>query len=873
MGFESRHQHGEHSREDLAESLAQTHGLELARSREVLRRAEQAAAEDPLARSVRQWFAILVDDTRTETVGKRTGLQSPGTPPTQLRDPAKHAPGRQTLVMREGWNEDSQASPPRLDESRRTPQHLDIATQWRMSQALGFDFSGVSIRPDSPEATGSTRAVVKDGDVHFREGAYQPGTHEGDWLIAHELTHIVQQHGGRGEQAGSRHQLEREADRAASLAVRGHTASIGLRAQSSMAYAFDESEPHHGTVDEVVDGKTVEDHEENAVEAGGSGHVSSEETHSGVRLKETLIQATAGAPERIPFQPELERFFGRPLPLIDAFTGRGELGQLGARGAAVGRTVVFAESAPELHVVAHEVAHALQQEHTSSSARRLHELADEEAPAEHEADAAARAIASGDPAVFAVRERPAPIVHLNRDRRPFAPTGPIHTDGIGFSQARIRGTPQKDVVAGSNVRYEVVRGPEIMSQGSYYSYAWKCINDPTTRGNAPAEVAGPRTHRWNAHWDFGGQHKIVCTVQFHPAGETPRAPQELAFWQQVISLEEVQQEKDDEAMLRLLDPTALRAPATSPALTPGSTSVTPEVAAQILENMAKNQPPFKPELGKGGCSWFISEGNPYTGIDPVKNVDLPVEINRTANPVIFDEAKLDALFKQERAKLDMAEIEGKYRQHNKLPPDQALNSKARKAIERLAAKAAESKMWDQVAAEVKQSSAKVGEVILENSAFSKSGNGKFLVVADASKIQVKGGMSAVVNALEASGSKVEPVVAEAVERTAARLKWAGRVRGAFRYGGRILIVVAVASDVYRIYHAQDKVKTVVETVGGWAGASMAAAGFSTVFAPADTAGPWAWAAHGVGVLIAGGIGYWTGSSTTRTIYEIIVEES
>jgi hypothetical protein len=301
--------------------------------------------------------------------------------------------------------------------------------------------------------------------------------------------------------------------------------------------------------------------------------------------------------------------------------------------------------------------------------------------------------------------------------------------------------------------------------------------------------------------------------------------------------------------------------------------VTPEVAAQILENMAKNQPPFKPELGKGGCSWFISEGNPYTGIDPVKNVDLPVEINRTANPVIFDEAKLDALFKQERAKLDMAEIEGKYRQHNKLPPDQALNSKARKAIERLAAKAAESKMWDQVAAEVKQSSAKVGEVILENSAFSKSGNGKFLVVADASKIQVKGGMSAVVNALEASGSKVEPVVAEAVERTAARLKWAGRVRGAFRYGGRILIVVAVASDVYRIYHAQDKVKTVVETVGGWAGASMAAAGFSTVFAPADTAGPWAWAAHGVGVLIAGGIGYWTGSSTTRTIYEIIVEES
>ena len=53
---------------------------------------------------------------------------------------------------------------------------------------------------------------------------------------------------------------------------------------------------------------------------------------------------------------------------------------------------------------------------------------------------------------------------------------------------------------------------------------------------------------------------------------------------------------------------------------------------------------------------------------------------------------------------------------------------------------------------------------------------------------------------------------------------------------------------------------------------MAAAGFAEVFAPADVAGPWAWAAHGVGVLIAGGIGYWIGSSTTRTIYEILVED-
>jgi hypothetical protein len=50
-----------------------------------------------------------------------------------------------------------------------------------------------------------------------------------------------------------------------------------------------------------------------------------------------------------------------------------------------------------------------------------------------------------------------------------------------------------------------------------------------------------------------------------------------------------------------------------------------------------------------------------------------------------------------------------------------------------------------------------------------------------------------------------------------------------------------------------------------------AAAFAAWFAPGDAAGPWAWAAHGVGTLIAGGVGYWAGSTTTRTIYELVVE--
>ena len=132
-------------------------------------------------------------------------------------------------------------------------------------------------------------------------------------------------------------------------------------------------------------------------------------------------------------------------------------------------------------------------------------------------------------------------------------------------------------------------------------------------------------------------------------------------------------------------------------------------------------------------------------------------------------------------------------------------------------------------------------------------------------------MEALVQRLSGQGVSAEPPLLEAAEALAKRAKWAGRVRGVFRYGGRILIVVGIAADVWKVYHAQDKVKAVVESAGGWAGATAGAAAFAAWVAPGDAARPWAWAVHGVGTLIAGGVGYWAGSTTTRTIYELVVE--
>src|SRR5262245_60464595 len=108
MGFEHRHRGGVSAREELIESLARIHRLELAHARELLLRAEQVAAEDPQARSVRQWCALLLEEEARGTAGRRTVQAASGAVPARglvrtssPRGAEVHAPGRQTLVMYE----------------------------------------------------------------------------------------------------------------------------------------------------------------------------------------------------------------------------------------------------------------------------------------------------------------------------------------------------------------------------------------------------------------------------------------------------------------------------------------------------------------------------------------------------------------------------------------------------------------------------------------------------------------------------------------------------------------------------------------------------------------------------------------------------
>lgn len=64
---------------------------------------------------------------------------------------------------------------------------------------MGYDFSGVRIHNDTMAQQSAKKinalAYTHGNDIVFAQGQYEPGTTEGKKLLAHELTHVVQQTG------------------------------------------------------------------------------------------------------------------------------------------------------------------------------------------------------------------------------------------------------------------------------------------------------------------------------------------------------------------------------------------------------------------------------------------------------------------------------------------------------------------------------------------------------------------------------------------------------------------------------------------------------------------------------------------------------
>jgi Domain of unknown function (DUF4157) len=100
----------------------------------------------------------------------------------------------------------------RMSDSSSSGSHLDRSIQSFMQSRLGADFSHVRIHTDGKAAKLSrllnAQAFTIGNDIYFNEGRYQPESQTGKHLLAHELTHTIQQ--GRSHVAIQRAPLRDE---------------------------------------------------------------------------------------------------------------------------------------------------------------------------------------------------------------------------------------------------------------------------------------------------------------------------------------------------------------------------------------------------------------------------------------------------------------------------------------------------------------------------------------------------------------------------------------------------------------------------------------------------------------------------------------
>ncbi len=140
------------------------------------------ASNDPL-----EWEADRVAD---QVMSAPAHSKVSGTPPRIQRFAGQANVGAETAP----------ASVERVLASSGKP--LDLGLQQDMGQRFGHDFSRVRVHTDATAGQSArdvnANAYTVGHNVVFGAGQFAPGTHEGRRLLAHELTHVVQQSGPDG---------------------------------------------------------------------------------------------------------------------------------------------------------------------------------------------------------------------------------------------------------------------------------------------------------------------------------------------------------------------------------------------------------------------------------------------------------------------------------------------------------------------------------------------------------------------------------------------------------------------------------------------------------------------------------------------------
>lgn len=145
---------------------------------------EEELQMKPLAGDIRSLQRTAVDPIRRAFMIQRNGLEEE----EMLQGKYEHGP--------EGGEVDPGVTS-QIQAARGGGRPLDDNVRGSMESGFGADFSGVRVHTDAQAAdlnrSLNARAFTVGNDIFFGNSEYNPGNSNGQKLLAHELTHTVQQ--------------------------------------------------------------------------------------------------------------------------------------------------------------------------------------------------------------------------------------------------------------------------------------------------------------------------------------------------------------------------------------------------------------------------------------------------------------------------------------------------------------------------------------------------------------------------------------------------------------------------------------------------------------------------------------------------------
>ncbi|MFT4016066.1 MAG: DUF4157 domain-containing protein [Agriterribacter sp.] len=136
---------------------------------------------------------------RTPGENKQMFFQPQITPINTIQKKCAHCEEEENKVQMKSNGDVTAAEAPAVvhDAIKNTGNPLDAVTKSFMESRFGYDFSDVHIHNDTLAHQSSSainaKAYTSGNHIVFGAGEYQPATNAGKQLLAHELTHVVQQ--------------------------------------------------------------------------------------------------------------------------------------------------------------------------------------------------------------------------------------------------------------------------------------------------------------------------------------------------------------------------------------------------------------------------------------------------------------------------------------------------------------------------------------------------------------------------------------------------------------------------------------------------------------------------------------------------------